>query len=462
LLALYSRLLAGTTDLTIGRFPGALILIVAISVPLLLALGFYNPSIAIVTLISIASLIALILFFDVRAFATSIFPLVFLTTDDRYMIAMLVIIGVGLFIGLISRAKLELSMGHPILISLILLTGYLAISGAREVSTAKYLFLAVTLIPTLMFLAFYQLRLRPAEMRRLLVILSCVIALIGYVSLMRYLQTGLGRDVFLWPSQNAAACFFGLVLPFTVTATMEAKTLASRTAFAILLLGALAAIFITQTRAILVSSVIGLAYLAASNRKILKVMLPVFIVSSVALPGLIISRLAMLFGHGVIPDWSSVGRIQVWMNSLLMLPDYFFRGMGLASYPEIYAARFPDSFIQPLHPHNILLHWIFNFGLIGMAALASFIGILLFKGIKAIRNTVEAGRSAEKSLLLALNAGILTALIANMLDATLGNPMVAPLFWVLLSLQLTLTERLMENPSEAAKAKLAVGSPRAA
>ena len=410
---------------------------------MLIALGFYNSRIAIVTLICLAALVGLALFYNVRAFVVWILPLVFLVADNRFYAVILMIILAGLLAERLSSHKMTLDFPYVLWVGLLLAAGLNGMFRGVDRGGAQYFFVFSLAFPILLFLLIYNLNLSLQQIRTFLFVVSIVVAVLGFISLAQYFATHIGRVIFRWDSQNPAACVFGMIIPFSLISMLDCESRDERIGMGIILLGVMAALFVTQTRAVLVSSLVGVTYIAMADRRVLKVMLPGLLLAGVAAPGLIVYRIAMFLGHGDTPDWSAVGRIDIWMNSLKFIPKYFWFGMGLDSFRHLYPANFPLAF-QPKaeHPHNIFLRWLFDYGFFGLVAYTVLIALILWVGLRVAKQTSETTDAKGKRLLLAINAGIISALIANLFDSTMANALVANLFWLFLAILLTSSRHL--------------------
>jgi len=149
----------------------------------------------------------------------------------------------------------------------------------------------------------------------------------------------------------------------------------------------------------------------------------------------------MTFGMGSTPDWSSVGRVQIWLNSFELLREYWFLGMGIDSFRDIYPINFPNSIVRANHPHNIYLRWWFEYGLIGISAYLYIIAASFGKAFKRVREMKRENWNSSDRLLLSLHIGFIASLAASMVDSPFHHPQVIILFWMFLVYQNLLVRR---------------------
>jgi O-antigen ligase len=421
------------------------IFLFTVGIPATIAVGLYNPWIMISVFIALAALAGLILFFDVRAFGIYILPLTYLVMHEHVTLAVVILFLIAFAASRLAQSHAALDVPYPLILALLLLAGLNGWVRAVDPDMGRVVFVNVILQPIIIYLIFYNIQPNTRDMRSHLMIIALACAVIGWISLAMWAAGGDERTVFRWGSQNPAAVFFGMILPFTILSLVEAEHLSHRLMWVWILLGITAGILVAQTRAVLLSTLVATIYLAMKDRRVYKVMLPVLLLASVAVPGLIAYRLALMFGLGSTPDWSSVGRIQIWSNSVTYIPHYYLTGMGIDSFKALYKTDFPFSFIKAVHPHNIILKWIFDYGILGLSAYIAIIYLPLKRSFRAIGKGSAIAETQEGRLLLALNAGIISAILANMVDATLHNAPLAMLMWTMIVFQLLQAKHIVRS-----------------
>ncbi len=421
------------------------IFLLAVLTPLAIAYGVYDYRIALSVFVVVVGLLGLALFYNVRAFSIIILPFYYLVIIDHVIFALIILLIISFLADRVNHSDITIHVPHPLLLCILLVAGANGLIRAVDRDMGRYFYEFAFVIPIIAFIIYYNLRPTAAEMKTFLTIVTGATALLGWISLALWIQTGIPRYIFRWESQNVAGCFMGMVLPFTLLALIDATGKRSKIIWTFIFSGVLAGILVTQTRAVLVSLFIAMVYIAFKDRRILKVMLPAILVASIALPGLIIYRLAMLLGFGDNPDWSSVGRVQIWLNSINYIPRYFWFGMGIDSFKTLYPTDYPYSFIRAVHVHNVYLKWLFDLGIFGLAAYMAIILKSLMKAMRAVKEYLSPLVEDDRRLLLAINGGLISGLTASMVDATFHHTASALFLWTMLAFQFVIVARMRET-----------------
>jgi O-antigen ligase len=459
MLAAYMRLWRWSGSLPPSRLILPLLLGLSIVLPITLSMVFYQPLLTLAALAVIGGLVGTALFYDVRRFLFLLFPFVFLTGLANVGLALALLILVSFLAGMIRADRMWVEISYPVMFLVLGVSLFMGWSQANDKSLARYLIQHSYLVPILIFIVINNLNPDVKLIRANLFVVSVIGAIIGLGTLAMYLRTGVPRIIFQWDSQNLGAAFLGLTLPFPVLALLEAKQAIQRSFWVAIILAIGAGIAVSQTRAILLGSLLAIIYIGWRDRRALKIMLPILLVAAVMAPALIFSRLLMLIGRGPNADWSTVGRIQVWLNSLQLLPHYFLRGMGISNFHGIYMASFPYSFLPAQHPHNLILHYIFEIGVFGMIAYMTIIISCLARGHRAVRLSPVGEEEDATRVLIALNAGVMMLLIAGMADAYLRDPRVSILFWSYLAFQLVLVRQIKPGYQRTSSSSDSAGTP---
>jgi O-antigen ligase len=303
------------------------------------------------------------------------------------------------------------------------------------------------IVPIFILLANYGLDLSTREIRISLMIFCSVAAIIGGAGFVTWLFTGAYRVMYTWPvgAQNRGAAFLGLFLPHALVSLIDAfRYRKNRLIWLTIFSGLLGGILASQTRSILLTLFPVVFYISRHDRYAMRFLMVILLIALATIPSLLITRMAFFFGQGEV-DWSSVGRIQIWLNSLEMLPKYFWTGMGISSFKQIYSVTYPYAFIKAIHPHNIYLQLIFDYGIFGLIGhLWLFFGGLWI-GHKAMKQGLTTGLHDEARTILGLNAGLICILIAGLTDSFLTGLRVAFAFWIIFAYMLVLSRRIRSS-----------------
>lgn len=140
------------------------------------------------------------------------------------------------------------------------------------------------------------------------------------------------------------------------------------------------------------------------------------------------------------------GRGYIWSRSIPMLKTYFIKGAGADNYP----IAFPqDDFVSKLKnsidasmvidkPHNMYLQIGINTGMISLIALISVCGIYFITSMKLFSKMIYD--SLEKYIGVSCLISIIGYLVAAMFNDSVVS--VAPIFWVILGLGISINLRL--------------------
>ena len=408
-------------------------------------MAVYAPVAALIVLAFIAGMAGLALFYDARRFLLLIFPLTFAYESANLIMAVVLAAAVSFMAGMLQGGRLEVRVPYPVLFLLVWVSVFYGWSQAGDKDLARYVVQHNYLMPMMVFIFIYNLKPDINLIRGNLTAVSFVAAIVGALTLAMYLRTGVPRIVFQWGSQNQGAAFLGVALSYPILALLGAKTRIGRLFWLGIVCAIGAGILVTQTRAILLACILGMIYVGWHERRVIKVMAPMLLAAAVMAPALFLTRFVMLVGMGPHADWSSVGRVQIWLNSLKLLPQYIFIGMGINNFGGIYKATYPFSFLKAVHPHNLLLFFIFEIGVVGMIAYLALVVSCLLQGHRAVQKSGLSLEDETTRVLVALNAGVLILLIAGVADAYLRDPRTAVVIWSYMAFQLTLAGRLKLN-----------------
>ncbi|MFH0766004.1 MAG: O-antigen ligase family protein [Calditrichota bacterium] len=437
----YSRLWAipaeSLSSATIGLLLG-----ISLALPLLIGLAVDNVWPLIITVACGVGIIAVILLLEVELFFTLLFPVAFIIASHHLLLLFLALLILSLIINRLSAYNLSVLVPFPLILLLLVISSVIGFMHAFNPVSGAYCLRYLYLYPIVAFIVVYNISPSTRHVGWNLMIFSVIASLIGFSGIVYYLRTGLERQIPGWHSQNLVANFFGIMLPFTLLQLIDSDRWWKRGVWAFIFTGILAGIFVTQTRAVILSSMVAVLYLAWHDRRVLKIFTPALVVGIVVAPALILTRIQMFLGKGSIPDWSTIGRIEVWTNSWNLIKTSYINGLGLDSFRYIYPIKYPNAFLPAEHPHNSIWKWWFDIGIYGLFAYCLVIvNCWRRSGIK-LSAPKSREWNAESRLLLAINAGIISVLIAATMDVPLHNPHVVTLFWIFLAYQLLLGTRV--------------------
>lgn len=209
-------------------------------------------------------------------------------------------------------------------------------------------------------------------------------------------------------------------------------------------------IFLAKSEGAIVGVAIAAGLLLLINKKTRVLLLIILAISAIVfftqpeVRELIITKLTM-------SDYSSLVRRLMWQETLMMLRDNWFWGVGLASFPVAFAGYHKFWFEIFPYPHNTLLNVWSELGLLGVI---SFVWLMVSYIVINIKNIFSiVWQSAERlpfdklASFIFLVAG-LQIIIHGLVDAPYFKNDLAIIFWILIvatSLNCSLKEKKERN-----------------
>ena len=365
------------------------------------------------------------------------------------------------FKGLRVRIK---SWRWPVL--LFLIAGVISIFVAPDKIAALGLFRAYLVEPILFFIVALSI-LKKEDVRQVIMALGIsALAISIYAIFQRFTGYGIPapwdkelRITSFYPFPNAVGLFLGPLIPiFFAQATsniISFKDRLQKFAYAkicnqlfwwiVSILSILAIIF-SQSEGAWVGVLVGLAvfgFLYKKTRLATVVGIAVALVVIFSVPIIrepVIQKLTL-------QDWSGKVRITQWKESTAMLRDNIFLGTGLAGYPTAFAPYHRATYIEIFqYPHNIILNFLTELGLLGVVAFAWLI-INFFKSTIKLPPPLMGGGKGEGDhiLTLSLIASMTALLIHGLVDVPYFKNDLAVEFWILITLAILTSASVQEN-----------------
>lgn len=306
--------------------------------------------------------------------------------------------------------------------------------------TAKNLFSFISTVYTngcYIMLFYFTLDYVSDEEKNLKKMLTAVIAPAVLMALYGMFQSA-GIDVVPWQTNfsyraastlgnpNFLAGHMVLVIP-VVYAFLPALTGRKRLAMLLAALALTAVLFFTQTRGAYIAYIVSMAVLflllskydSENMKKYGRGVLVFFLVLAVS--GIVyfsVNKNARdrIVSMVSLKDKEADIRTKLWKNTMYMIKDNFLLGSGAGNFPGKYsyyqsksldASYFTDSeYYKTGHAHNDFLQFIAEYGAIGAGFMFLFVGLIFYKGIRALK------RDAENKYLtagvIAATAGLVT------------------------------------------------------
>lgn len=177
----------------------------------------------------------------------------------------------------------------------------------------------------------------------------------------------------------------------------------------------------------------GLFILLLKRDLIIK-LIPVGLVGLFFLPSSIMMRIKSI---GNLSDSSNFYRLQIWQNSINIIKDFFFTGVGLGfeSFRTISGLYIKD--FSPYHAHNTFLELTIEIGVLGL-----FLFIWLL--VKLLKDVKSQSLSKDKVYTVALFSSIAGLFVHGIAEHILYNPKIIFQFWLIIGLLITLNVKFMK------------------
>jgi O-antigen ligase len=148
-------------------------------------------------------------------------------------------------------------------------------------------------------------------------------------------------------------------------------------------------------------------------------------------PLALLGGLAMLLRGGE----TAIFRVHLWQSSLAMIRDHLLLGVGLDNFLYLYQQRYvrPEALAEAnlSHPHNLVLHFWLELGLLGLLA-----GLwLLWRAVRLI--ALMAGPTNDRwtrAMALGAAGSLADFAVHGMIDNSYFLPDLAIVFWLTLAL----------------------------
>lgn len=350
-----------------------------------------------------------------------------------------------------TRTSLEIP------IALLLVAGIAGIAISPDHVGALGIYRAYFIEPIVLFYIAVDLLHTPRDFRVLLLGFAIGSTVFGLMNLGAWaialgthaaIHTGDAPEA-LYTSPNAVAMFLEPPLAIAAAFALYADDRRDRrfalACFAVLL----PALFFTLSRAgWLTLTVLALvAVITMANRRMKAVLLGGTLIGAFAVAQ--IPYVQQRLARQLDPNFNFntfEGRVQIWSDTLHMLRDHPILGAGLRGYTQVMAPYLTPPRIPELYPHNIYLAMWSELGLLGLAAFAALLGILLWRGWRGFYRAHDFSRP----LLWGTSAAFVAIAVHGGFDTPYFKNDLAVEFWMVAAIEVaalrTFVARATGNP----------------
>lgn len=253
------------------------------------------------------------------------------------------------------------------------------------------------------------------------------------------------RVTSVYPFPNAVGLFLGPII--TLAAAKIIETISQRSwkciAWIAMFCLMVVAIILSQTEGAWIGVALGLVALGLLYRPL---RLPTFAV--IFIVGLLLATIPgpreTIMQKISFQDWSGKVRLTQWHESINMLGDHSIFGAGLSGYPAVFKPYHKATYIEIFqYPHNILLNFWSELGLLGVIAFG-WILIIFFYFVIPTKSGIRENTD-KKIIQFGLMAAVLTILIHGLVDVPYFKNDLAVQFWILMAAMTIVASLPKEN-----------------
>jgi O-antigen ligase len=338
--------------------------------------------------------------------------------------------------------------GLEIPTALLVVAGAIAIVVSPDHVGAIGFYRAYFIEPVLLFYVAVDLLRKPDDFRTVLgafVVGSTVFAIMNLgawgiaLATTRLADIDLGNaPKALYSSPNSVAMFLEPAVTLAAGFALYSANRRDRTAALICLPFLLASLVATLSRAgFLTLAVLALVVVFTMRRRVAKLgLLGALVIGGIAI--LQIPAVAKRLYHQFDPSYpynTFEGRLQIWGDTLHMLRDHPIFGAGLRAYVIVMRPYVTTpAGVPELYAHNIFLSMWAELGLLGLAAFAVLLGMLLWRGWSSF----SKAEGFARPLLWGTAAAFVAITVHGLFDTPYYGNDLSVEFWILAALEVAI------------------------
>jgi O-antigen ligase len=323
----------------------------------------------------------------------------------------------------------------PSFISWILLVfwGLFEVTASFNKFEGLHYYYITILIPFLLFIIINNIRLDISFFDKFFHLLFVSGVILTVASLIILSSKGFeftSRIPSLWYHYNLVAAYFMVLLFFNLSFIVNSKKSRKTVFYIISLLLILFGLIMTQTRGIWLATLAGIAFYILKRPKLL---LPVSIVTMLiffAFYSVVMDRILSVVNFSY--DVSSIGRLQAWIASAVLIKENLLLGYGFDSFRFLRDSVFTVYFVILPHPHNTYLTLALDLGLIGFLLYFSFFVKAFYYSLILRKNSTDSSVNKYLDGLQLSFVGFLVAFMFEPYFTVLG--VITYVLWLLISM----------------------------
>lgn len=249
---------------------------------------------------------------------------------------------------------------------LVLLWGlYVVYITPDPVIAVKY-YIGTILVPFLIFIIFDNLRLNDKILTHFIDALLVSGVVLGmysvYIFLLFNMREGMRVPSF-WNDFNMVSLYFMILFMFNLSFILKCPNNSKKIFYFFTIFFISLGIYLTKTRGVWLAMIISIAIFVIKRPKIIIPVILIFGLLVLVFYNIIEDRFLSVINFD--QDKSSLGRLQAWVSTVMMIMNNPFWGYGFDTY-HLYKFDVMAYYIVDVpHPHNTYLRTIQEMGLIG-------------------------------------------------------------------------------------------------
>lgn len=260
----------------------------------------------------------------------------------------------------------EFSIPNLIPWSLILGWGlYVCYITPDPVIAVKY-YTGTIIIPFLIFIIFDNLRLNDKVLTGFIDAMLAAGAVLGMFSVYIFFKFNMREGMrvpSLWNDFNMVALYFMIAFMFNLSFLLKCRSNRKKLYYIITIFFILLGIYLTKTRGVWLAMIISIAIFVIKRPKIIIPTIILFGLFSLVFYNIIEDRILSVIYFE--QDKSSLGRLQAWASTVLLILQNPYWGYGFDTYHLLQYDVMSYYIVDVPHPHNTYLRTIQEMGFIG-------------------------------------------------------------------------------------------------
>jgi O-antigen ligase len=315
---------------------------------------------------------------------------------------------------------------------MIFISGIFATYLAPLFNEGIFYFIGTILVPIGIFVTLTNIKIKYSKMILFihLIILSGIVLSLYSIYLVFVIGSINVRLSSIWADVNIVAAYYMIIFFILFTFIVHKENNVQLVSYVILLIPVSLALFATQSRNAWLALVISLTlYVIRKPRAVL----PTIVVIGIFLSqfySIILDRFLSIKYFS--SDMSSLGRIQAWFASVIIIKDHLLFGSGFNAFDFMKNAVFDNYIIDLPHSHNTYLRLLLELGLFGFIPYISFFFLALLYSFK-LKNKIGTDKRYLK-VIEALQLSFVGLTLSFMFEpyfSTYGNSTI--IIWIMIA-----------------------------